>query len=488
MLLLLLACTGDADDTAPKDSATDSAVDSADTGETGDTDETGESGDTGDTSDTSDTGDTGETGETGDPGPFAADASVSVHPDVATILRVTWTELRDVDEAWLSWELDGETWTSPRRPHASGLTSEVVLGLPADTSVTLTLHAVVGDEEQALAVGEATTGPLPRNLIVPTLTLRDDTAMRPEPFLLTSVDVGSYNFFGPCYVVILDAAGRVVWYRGVSGNRLTMFPKVARSGGYLLWDATSYYAGGTPSITRATVDLATEEVTDMDAMGLAYDELDDGSFLFDETVDGYQFYLTRQHPDGTRERLWECYPWMSSYYTGYWGCAPNTVLWSPERGTVLWSMFETNTVVELDLTTGELLREFGDYPGGYTFDPPEAAFDLQHYPNWTADGTLMVSTHVHGRRAQYAREVEIDDSTETVRELWSYTSEAGYYADYAGQAQKLASGNLLWQIGTDGVITEVTRDGEVVWEVDWANHLTGNVTPIADLYDLQSGW
>lgn len=417
-------------------------------------------------------------------------ATITPHAEVRTMLVVTWSQKSDADEAWLSWTLDGEAFTTPARARAAGEQREIVLGLPERTEVDVALHVVSGGIEHTVALGDGRTGELPSDLMEPTLTLSDPTRMRPERWLLTSVNVGPQNFFGPCYVVILDAEGRVVWYRAVSDSRLTMFPKVSRRGGYLLWDASTYYVFDDvdPSVIRATLDLETEEETVTLGLGLAYDELDDGSLLFDEAVSEYQYYLTRQHPDGDRERIWDCNAWMSDWTNEYWACAANTVLWSPERGTVLWSMFQTSTVVELDLATGELLREFGEFPGGYGFDPPTSRLDLQHYPNWTPDGTLIVSTHVPREYGvQMAREFAIDDAEQTLTEVWSYTPEAGHYAEYAGQVMRLPSGNVLWQFGTDGVVQEATAEGDVVWEIDWTNHMTGNVTPIADLYALTTG-
>lgn len=420
-----------------------------------------------------------------------ADRAVSVHPEVATILVARWTQLYAAESAWLSWTLDGTDHASPAAPLDVGPAEEVVLGLPAGTTVPLTLHLVFGGVERTVALGDGTTGALPANLVLPTLTTADPATMRPEPWLLASVDVGTYDFFGPCYVVILDAQARVVWYRAVSGSRLTLFPRVSATGGYLSWDATTYYTYGDvhPSVTRATIDLVMEEETVIDNMGLGYWEMDDGSFLFDEYEDAYHYYLSRQYPDGTRERIWACADWMASYSTGYWACAPNTVLYEPGRGTVLWSMFQTSTVAEVDLATGTLVREFGQYPGGFAFDPESANFSLQHWPNWTADGTLIVSTHVPGQPGvQYAREFVVDDATQTLQQVWSYTPAAGHYADYAGQVTRLANGNALWSLGTAGVLHEATADGEVAWEASWGGHLTGNLTPIADLYALRAGW
>lgn len=464
-LLALLACSGDAkiafgDTGTPLDTAThDTADTSADTAPP-------------------DTGDTAED-------PVLADAfTITVHPEVATILVVSWNQL-SAGDTWLSWELDGETHTSPVRPREAGAASEVVLGLPPDTTVPLTLHVSVGGVDTPHVIGDAATDPLPAAILAPTLTLSAPGA-DPAPYLLTSVNVGPQNFFGPCAVVILDREGRVVWYRLVSDRRLTLFPRVAKDGTHILWDATTYYVAGTPSITRATLSLSHSTEIDIPSMGFTYDELPDGSFLYDEAESGYAYHLARRRPDGTDERIWSCAPWMSSYSNGYWACAPNTVLWDPATNLVYWSMFETSTVVALDLDTGAMAWELGQYTGGLAFSPSDIRIELQHYPNPTPDGTLLLTAHVPGRTEQHIREFSIAGGVAT--QVWDYVAEAGYYGVYAGEATRLPEGNTLVNFGTDGVLQEITPDKQVVWEIDWANHLPGHATPLDDLYALDRGW
>ena len=55
-------------------------------------------------------------------------------------------------------------------------------------------------------------------------------------------------------------------------------------------------------------------------------------------------------------------------------------------------MFETDTVVEIDLASNGIVAEYGAFPGGYAFPDPATAFDHQHMPAFTALGTLMTQT------------------------------------------------------------------------------------------------
>jgi len=417
---------------------------------------------------------------------LAANALLALHDDMSTLVLASWDQLVETDASWLSWEIDGETFTSPVVARVVGPGTEVVLGIPTETPIDVVLHGTMGDTELTWPLGTITTGSLPGDLPAPLIGTMDPLLHRPERWLLASVDVGPSPFFGPCYTLVLDDLGRIVWYRKTSGSRLTWQTQVSRRGGYVLIDQSTVYTfGGTPELTRLTLDLAQQEDIVIPSWGLTYDELDDGSILYDEAESGWEFHLTKLDPDGTQTRLWSCWPWMEPFTSAFWGCAPNTVHWDPLRNTVLWSMFTISSVVELSLD-GAMLAEWGGYPEGWTFDPPQSAFELQHYPGFSDDGTLVVSTHSLDMTEQWAREYEVDDANMVLHEVWS--AQTPYWAEYAGQAQKLPSGNVLWQIGTTGAVVEITPDGATVWEIGWSGHLVGNMTPVADLYALTTGW
>jgi hypothetical protein len=429
------------------------------------------------------TGDTTDTAHTGGSTSLVTDLTMSAHPDVATILSVGWRQA-EAGESWLSWQLDGVEYRSPTRVRPAGPASEVVLGLPAEAEVSVSVHLVVDGVEAPVSSVSATTGPLPFDLPSPSLTLTTDAA-EPSPWLLTSVNAGDRNFFGPCYVVIVDRAGRIVWYRLTTESRLTLFPRVARDGTHIAWDATTYYVPATAGLHRATLSLSHVSELQIPEMGFTWDELPDGSLLYDEAESDYAYHLTRRWPDGRTSRLWSCAPWMAGYSEEFWACAANTVLWDAATDHVLWSMFETSTVVALDLDSGAMVWELGDYPGGLVFDPPEASLELQHYPNPTPDGTILLTTHSSTASEQHIREFRIADGVAT--QVWHY-SEPGYYGSYAGEAQRLSNGNTLINYGTDGVLREVTPEGVAAWELNWDDHLLGHVTPLDDLYTLDVGW
>ena len=153
---------------------------------------------------------------------------------------------------------------------------------------------------------------------------------------------------------------------------------------------------------------------------------------------------------------------------------------------MLWSLPYHDTVVEVDRDSGDVLRVFGEIGATHITDPANALFDFQHYPNYTPDGTLLVSMHIEGTDDQQrAREYVVDDGTFTLTEVWSYGEGVDEYAYYSGEAYRLANGNTLMNYGTGGAAREVTADKEVVWDIEFPDrHLNGHLTLIDDLYAL----
>lgn len=80
------------------------------------------------------------------------------------------------------------------------------------------------------------------------------------------------------------------------------------------------------------------------------------------------------------------------------------------------------------------------------------------------DGGLLAFDNRNHHESGTSRVVELawDEDAGTVEEVWSYDD--GTFDSFLGDARRLPSGNVLIVYSTQGRMTEVTRDGEVVWE------------------------
>ena len=335
---------------------------------------------------------------------------------------------------------------------------------------------------------------------VPTVTMYDAAAASPERYLFGSVEdsVGGCTnrncyFSGRRFwVYIMDRQGRIVWYWvDAATNAATGFQRIARDGEYIWIDKAR--SGTDRGVVKMTLDRQYMETVSV-SISDAIDVTTDGSLLYDTNGVLYE----RARGSTTSRMIWSCPSAFGSSYN----CYSNTINWNPADDTVLMSFPEPNTVVQINRATGALVATYGDRSGSYTFSPSTWSLEWQHFPNITAAGTLMVSSHLpmfpEGSAAgpmQHAFiEFEIDRTNKRLVEKWSYSA-GTEWALSRGMAIKLANGNVLGNYGTGGAIREITPDKRTVFHVkfdvptgsDYANKMVGHNELIDDLYKLNGG-
>jgi hypothetical protein len=336
----------------------------------------------------------------------------------------------------------------------------------------------------------AQTGDLPFELHDVTVHAYDASIATDAEYMLGTVSEasGGGGYGSVCWVYILDRQGRYIWYYEVPSSRLSLFSQVSADGTHILFEGTTNYvwsSGVEPKIWRATLDFEWVEETEIGGMGFSFDETDDSTFLYDKTSG--QSLLVERTADGTERTVWDCRAYMESEGFNANTCSINSVVWMRQTDTVFWSMYNNDTVVEIDRESGDVVRRFGQLSGGYTFDPEDSVVDYQHYPNRTPSGNIFSSTHTLGKTEQRASEWEVDEVTQTLTEVWRF-DESPYYATYGGEAYRMDNGNVIIQYGTAGAAMEINYEKEVAWELEWDDSpLTGHVTLIDDLYALNVG-
>lgn len=431
--------------------------------------------------------------DTGEPPPapvVVADLALAMDASVATIIVATWTD-PGVDEVWVEYRFEGEEWlVAP----AIAPGRAALLGIPGDTAVEARLGGTNGRGVVESPVVVGATGSVPVEVPLPTIDAWDTTTAMDADYVMISVAGGEYTFSPPYWIEIFDRAGRIVWYHSVDNGLFSFYPTVARDGTHIWYDASDVFgiADAPPKLVRRTLDGRWSTEVAVPGMGQAAAEGPDGSFYFERRSEVVG--LGRVDPDGTITTVWNCTEWMRSQGVNDYACYINTCNWSAERDTILASSFTADTVFEVQVATGEVVRQMGQLQTGapYTFDPPESVFAYQHGPYWTDAGTLLVSTHLDGvDGTQIAAEYAVDDATQTLTRVWDYTS-TDLWATQLGEAIRLPNGNTLLGYGQDGAVREVTPEGAVAWQVSWPRDLQGyrvigHASLITDLYALNVG-
>ncbi len=434
----------------------------------------------------------GATEDTGkESGPAIADVTVEVHDDVSSVLIVEWTQSQAVDATWLEFTFEDDIWmSSPAKTGEAGAHREVILGVPAETDVEFVVVNQVGDDISLSETFTETTGDLPNELHDITVHAYDASLATEEGYLMGTMSEasGGGGYGSTMWVYIIDRQGRYVWYHEVPGSRLSLYSQVSADGTHILFDGTTNYVWSgdyEPAIWRATLDFEMFEEFEVPNMSFAFDETDDGTFLYDHRTNAYT--LVERDEEGNEREIWSCTDYLQSIGANANTCQPNSVVWLRATDSVFWSMYNNDTVVEVDRESGEVLRQFGQLDGGYTFDPEDSVVDYQHYPSLTPDGNLITSTHTLGKVEQRASEWVFDDETETLTEIWRF-DDAPYYATYGGEAYRLENGNTIIEYGTGGAVLEITYDQAVAWDLEWdSSPLLGHVNFIGDLYALNEG-
>lgn len=439
-------------------------------------------------------------------GEFVGNVEVTVHENVNTILVVTWTQLEAADQVWLEFSFEtGNVMTSPPRPGTTGEHREKVLGIPGETDVTIRVVSSAGGMNYATPDQAGRTDAVPSGMPTPAVDMFDAERASEDRWMLGSVEdspppagSGRPNYYtGQFWLYIIDRQGRIVWYYSdPSNNASSSFQRPARDGQYLWVDQGR---SGNQGVVKVTLDQEYFETIDV-PVGDAIDVTNDGSLLYDVNGTLHEYDAT-----GQDRTIWSCSAELSLQPN----CYSNAVNYNALDDTVLLSFPEPGAVVEIERATGNLVGYYGNQQGAWDFaaplttPPSEWRFGVQHFPNITADGTLIVSSHLppHETFTQEPYpgehafiEFSLDRSEKTLTELWRYT-EGQEWPHAKGMAIKLANGNVLANYGTGGVIREITPDKQTVFYVkfdlesadDAYNMMVGHNELINDLYALNDG-
>ena len=476
LLLTLLACKQPGPD---------------DSGSPQSTDDSGHS----DTNDSGDSQDTDDSGTASIPTEAAvSDISARIDDDFGTLVIVSWQQ-EQAAEVWVEYSFDADTWmSSPAQSVEVGAQGALLLGVPYDTAVSFRVVNDFGTGALQTGAESITTDPLPDGLPIPEVLIADPTQWDAESdWLLMSIT--EYSGFAAIYsdwwVFIMDREGRVVWARETPSDSTSLHPRISQDGTDILIEHATFWGGGfdfgtNSRVYRMKIDGVITQTYTTPGLHHPFTDTADGSLVW-AANNGTNETLQMLTPEGEQIELWDCQAHLHSIGTTG-DCGSNSIHWDEGSDTFLYSFYSLFTMFEIT-PDGEVVRTFGQLDSAWSFDPADARFWWQHGGYYTDEGTLIVSTYVEEEGIDtVVREYELDESSQTLTEIWNFGIGDGVWGQYMGEPHRMAGGNTLHNTGSLARLREATPDGEVVWDVIWdegsGSNWIGRSTPITDLYSL----
>ncbi|MFT4624935.1 MAG: hypothetical protein ACI8PZ_003601 [Myxococcota bacterium] len=152
----------------------------------------------------------------------------------------------------------------------------------------------------------------------------------------------------------------------------------------------------------------------------------------------------------------------------------NSLVHLPESDRFLVYTRWTDTLYAVDRTTGAVDWQLGGARSDFTWADGEPLYAGAEDPGpwshahltdaWEGGALVFDNGDHYDPPASSVVELAWDEEARTVREVWRYSDPDGGYQVVLGDARRLPGGNVLVAWTAEGRLTEVTREGDVVWE------------------------
>ena len=154
-----------------------------------------------------------------------------------------------------------------------------------------------------------------------------------------------------------------------------------------------------------------------------------------------------------------------------------------------------DNLTKIDRTTGERLWEFGGTYNDFSPAPGQDASELFNHSHMSEiwDGGLFVFNNndfgPDDPGPSYVQEYALDESAMTWEVTWQWNT--GGFENLLGDVRRMPyteCDNVIVSLSRSGIVQEMTRDEEVVWQVGLAiGTITSRVHFIPDIYDMTTG-
>lgn len=351
-----------------------------------------------------------------------------------------------------------------------------VLGLHPETEYILQVVAF-GSRVETGEVLSFTTGSLPDDLPA-------YLAGGPAPSL------GHVVFAAGPFGLVLDNAGRVVWYRRFPDGPGLNF-QAQPNGRYVARPPPTDPAAVGPWVEIDPLGNITRTLGCVGELPSRFHDLiaqPDGSYwiLCDETrildlshlggsVDASVIGTTVQHvgEDGTLLFAWSPFDHFEVEHLDPDQVAAPAVNWTHGNaldldgdGNLLVSFRNLSEITKIDTVTGEVVWRMGGAGNEFAFQEARAGFARQHGLRVTGPDRFLLLDNLGDPLESRVERYVYDPVERTARLEASYGSAPAVVASLGGTTQPLPDGRMLVSFGNGGRVEEYDADGAVVWRIE----------------------
>jgi hypothetical protein len=393
---------------------------------------------------------------------------------------VVSVELDDADSVAVRFGAIGQALaeSTPSYRSMSGATVVPVLGLHADTPYALRVVAFGETSTVERDLAPILTGSLPADL--PSYRAGGTD---PSP--------GYVAFAAGRYGLVIDNAGRVVWYHAFAGGPGLNF-QPQPNGRYVARPPPPDAVTIAPWVEIDPAGNSTRTLTCARGLQPRFHDLialpgGDYWIMCDETrvmdlsaaggsptarVTG----TVVQHigPSGTLLFAWSPFDHFAISDLEPTSRSGQSVNWThgnaialDQDGNLVISFRSLSEITKIDTRMGEVMWRMGGLANQFSFmGSPAPAFARQHGVRVTGAGQLTLLDNSGDPLASRAERYVIDEASRTASLVASFSPEPSVRAQLGGTTQDLPGGHALVAFGDGGRVQEYDAAGNVVWQIE----------------------
>lgn len=426
-----------------------------------------------------DTADSGDTEETGPPieGNYRPDLFTGVAAEVSevipTVAHLRFGTTVDAQGSVEFRRVDGGDWVHVLAGGDVGAAHDAVLfGMKAEHEYEAVPFATVDGEDVYGDAVRFTTGAIPREVPSSEVTVPNTGAA--TGFMGVGVVAPD------SWAAVYDGDGDLVWfYPSPYANTMVSRVLVRADGRGLIFNAFGN-AGASATdagILKVSWDGTDVEIIPADIPSHDYLELPDGTLIY-IAADVRQYEgedlrgdrLIEVAPDGTQTEIWTGWDWydpadFDAVTAGTAFTHANVVKYDEATNQLWLSLRNASSIARIDRTSGELVdrilgidQDYGIVSG--------TAMSAQHSFTILDDGFVIMDNRNDPEEISRVVQYRLDDDEKTVLQTWEYEAPGGFHLLGLGDAVRLPNGNTRIVWSSAGELSEVTPEGEIVWQLN----------------------